>query len=121
MQRFSGSFCPKGVMIVFLSDLTHSTPATSILLAADHQFLTNYKNTRIEQVLTKSMFLFGTDTHTVQFVSFNHFLDKSARVQTHTFSLLSRSFMDFERDFCGDGEHTADAHCSRSVRVHDEL
>ena len=47
-----------------------------------HPFLTNYEYTRIERVLSKSMFLFSVDSQRVHFVSFNHFLNKSDRRYT---------------------------------------
>ena len=60
-------------------------PATSVAVAAVYPFLTSYEYTRIERILSKRAFLFGADSHTCLFVSFNHFLKKSARRYTSVF------------------------------------
>ena len=45
--------------------LSNSIPATSILVAAAHSFLTDREHTHIERVLLKSMFFFSADSHKI--------------------------------------------------------
>lgn len=64
-----------------------------------HPFLTNYEYTRIEWVLSKSMFLFSVDSQRVHFVSFNHFLIESVWHYTWVF-FVRRQFDGFWESFC---------------------